>query len=221
MADLSHAEDTVFFVAEGDFRFYREDAMKEASIVDEACTLNRVGRVLDLMEAGTGGVWSLLERPGAAGEPVAPAGSGSSGSAGEPVAPAAAASSQGAAAARSVVGPAEDVFAYASPSKPGPEEFEDVSPELVDLLCYMSKAESVGRGNLVWFGWNASPTGSNSPRRAQSIANGSQLIAITAKGARWLQPRLEAPPACVVAVRRGRSEGPSSPRAPRPERGVW
>ena len=189
--------------------------------MEEARALNRAGRVLDLMEAGAGGVWSLLEQPGPAGEPVAPAGSGSSGSAGEPVAPAAAASSQEAAAARSVVGPAEDVFAYASPSKPGPEEFEDVSPELVDLLCYMSKAESVGRGNLVWFGWNASPTGSNSPRRAQSPSNGSQLIAITAKGARWLQPRLEAPPACVVAVRRGRSEGPSSPRAPRPERGVW
>lgn len=198
MADPSHPEDTVFFVAEGDFRFYREDAMKEASLMDEACTINRIGRVTQLTDLSSGeGVWSLLGDPESpAGEPVAPAGPAS---AGEPVAPAGAGArgSGASSTARAARGPAEDVWAYVSPSKPSPEEFEDVSPELIDLLSYMTRARQHGRGNLVWFGWNASPSGSNTPRRANSIANGSQLIAITAKGARWLEPRLEVRPACL------------------------
>ena len=80
--------------------------------------------------------------------------------------------------------PAQDVFAYTSPTKPSAAEFKDVSPELIDLLSYMTAAEKaaekVGRGNLCWFGWNAHPSG-GTPRRAQSIASGSQLIAITTK----------------------------------------
>ena len=192
----------MFFVAEGDFRFYREDALKEASVMDEVCTLNRLGRTEQLVGRENAGVWELLDAPreAATGEPVAPVGAASSTSAGEPVAPAGAgvsASSEAGAAALTMPDVAPDIAAYTSPTKPTAEEMEDVSPELEDLLAYMTAAHINGRGNLVWFGWNASPTGSNNPKRSQSIANGSQLIAITAKGARWLEPRLEVSPACL------------------------
>ena len=56
MADASHSEDTVFFVAEGDFRFYREDAEREATLMDQLCALYRLGRSLDLVGPAEG-VW--------------------------------------------------------------------------------------------------------------------------------------------------------------------
>ena len=200
MADPCHAEDTVFFVAEGDFRFYREDAMRESTIMDEACTLNRLGRMLALTATPGDGLWTAPEDPEPGHEPVALTGSG------RPCCPGGSSSSSSAAVPSALGEPVApggggiegDVFAYASPRKVAPEEFLDVSPELVDLVAYMTEADNHGRGNLVWFGWNASPTGSDNPKRSCSIANGSQLIAITAKGARWMLPKLEASPACLL-----------------------
>ena len=78
-----------------------------------------------------------------------------------------------------------------SPSMPTEQENTEPTPELLDLLCLMTKANRLGRGNFVWLGWNASPSGSDTPKRAQSIANGSQLIAVTARGARWMLNRFE------------------------------
>ena len=210
MADACHPEDTVFFVAEGDFRFYREDALAEATVMDQLCTVNRIGRVTELLQPTAGqGVWSWLGDPNVpVGEPVAPAGPAS---AGEPVAPAGsgASSARASSAAEPKYEPARDVFAYTSPTKPSAAEFKDVSPELIDLLCYMTAAEKVGRGNLCWFGWNANPNGGPA-KRSQSIANGSQLIAITTKGARWLKDKLEVCPA-RFRLGAGRYRGLRSP----------
>ena len=63
--------------------------------------------------------------------------------------------------------------------------------ELQDIVAYCNAAARVGRGNCVWLGWNATPDRSNPPpKRPQRIANWSNCIAITAKGARWLHPKL-------------------------------
>ena len=245
MADASHSEDTVFFVAEGDFRFYREDAAREGTLMDQLCALYRLGRSLDLVGSAEG-VWKAPIPHGTppSCEPVAQGGGAPSTGLGEPVAP-----SPGAGLASAAVPAAppaepeaeEDCDVYTSPDKGSPAEFDNPSPELLDLLAYMTAAAKHERGNLVWFGWNASPTGSDKPKRSTAIANGSQLIAITAKGARWMKHRLEAPRcarACVLggggpcrrsvfvsggtrALLRFRSSlacrPPAPPRAPRPQ----
>ena len=66
------------------------------------------------------------------------------------------------------------------------------TPELEDLVCLCNAAAQCGRGNLVWLGWNAMLDKKWKVKHPERIANGSQLIAVTAAGARWLQPRLEA-----------------------------
>ena len=240
MADASHSEDTVFFVAEGGFRFYREDAEREATLMDQLCALYRLGRSLDLVGTAEG-VWQapvpLGTRPPC--EPVAQGGGASSTELGEPVAPSSGAGSASAAlteASLAEAEAAEEWDVYTSPAKGSPAEFDEPSPELVDLLAYMTAAAKHDRGNLVWFGWNASPTGSDKPKRSTAISNGSQLIAITAKGARWMKERLEArgrARACILGRRspcrrpvffRGSTERPYGSdlllRAVRPRRRV-
>ena len=74
------------------------------------------------------------------------------------------------------------------------------SPELEDLVSLCNEAARHGRGNFVWLGWNACPDSRWTARDPEKIANGSNLIAVTAAGARWLQPRFEAaymPCTCV------------------------
>ena len=66
------------------------------------------------------------------------------------------------------------------------------TPELEDIVCLCNAAARIGRGNLVWLGWNATPDKRWKVNNPERIANGSQLLAITSAGARWLQPRLEA-----------------------------
>ena len=66
--------------------------------------------------------------------------------------------------------------------------------ELQDLVCICTAAARRGPGNFVWLSWNATPDRSRPASTATNIANGSQLIAVTAAGARWLQPKLEACP---------------------------
>ena len=140
-------------------------------------------------------------------EPVAQGGGASSSGPGEPVAPSPGAGSASAALPEAPLPEPEaeeDCDVYTSPAKGPPTEFLDPSPELLDLLAYMTAAAQHDRGNLVWFGWNASPTGSDKPKRTTAISNGSQLIAITAKGARWMKDRLEArirARACVLGRR--------------------
>ena len=208
MADASHSEDTVFFVAEGDFRFYREDAEREATLMDQLCALYRLGRSLDLVGPAEG-VWQAPIPHGTLPpcEPVAQGGGAASSGLGEPVAPSPGAGSASAALPEAPLPEPEeeeDCDVYTSPAKGSPAEFLDPSPELLDLLAYMTAAAQHDRGNLVWFGWNASPTGSDKPKRSTAISNGSQLIAITAKGARWMKDRLEArirARACVLGRR--------------------
>jgi len=93
------------------------------------------------------------------------------------------------------------VKVFAKPQKPERWEFADehVSPELRDLVGYMTAAARVGRGGLVWAGWNAiqwtKPDGTTGkPKRTGSPCSGAQLIMCTSDAMRFLLPKWQAMP---------------------------
>ena len=75
------------------------------------------------------------------------------------------------------------------------------TPELLDIVGMCNKAARVHRGGLVWLGWNPTPDRKWKANKPKRIANGSNCIAVTAAGARWLQPRLEAMDKTQMRVR--------------------
>ena len=212
MANAMHTEDTLFFVAEGDFRIYEEDCQRELSQFEYEATQRRA---LTVRRQCSSFKWYApmdTDLPDGAESVTAP--SEATGSASAAPAPPASSSTapprSGAEVplweqwdvplAREVrdILDEPDTQIFESPHLPSAEENTEPTPELLDLICLCTKAHRLGRGNFVWLGWNASPSG-GVPRRAQSIGNGSQLIAVTTKGARWLLNRLEVLPACLQA----------------------
>jgi hypothetical protein len=70
--------------------------------------------------------------------------------------------------------------------------FGKCSQNLEDLVLYFNAAARVGRGNLMWAGWNASQWSAGGPKtRNTSPTSGAQLVLLTAIGARFLCDKRE------------------------------
>ena len=194
MMDPTHPPDTLFFVAEGDFRIYAADCVVEAAQLETEAAAERVSRMAAQIDADVHERRQVQVR-----EPL----SREEAQAVEEVAAAAELDPSVAHAVKGVAaqvrseydisaGPLE-VFAptqrwSVKEGRPMPPP----SPELEDLVCICNQAARLGRGNFVWLGWNATPDRTWECHNPERIANGSQLVAVTAAGARWLQPKLEA-----------------------------
>ena len=88
------------------------------------------------------------------------------------------------------------VKVFSKPNKPKPWEFQEkyISPELLDLVAYATAAARVGRGGLIWAGWNAvqwtKADGTTAkPKRSQSPSSGAQLIMVTSDFMRFILPK--------------------------------
>ena len=77
-------------------------------------------------------------------------------------------------------------FFYVSPVRLARKDVDVVSTELEDLAAICNAAGRLGRGGCVWLGWNASIDRKYNAANRARIANGSQLIAFTTAGARFL-----------------------------------
>ena len=69
--------------------------------------------------------------------------------------------------------------------KPRPEEFENTSPFLKQLIRLVTAAHRRQRGNLVWLSWNGTEGRSKNPLPQHATT----LLALSCKGARLLQQR--------------------------------
>ena len=71
------------------------------------------------------------------------------------------------------------------------------SEPLMDMVSYFNAGTRVGRGNLLWCGWNASHWGEGSSKtRTTSPAAGAHLVMVSTEGARFLHDKLPEIPNC-------------------------
>ena len=157
MSDARFAPDTLFIVAEDDWRLWRTDCRGGRSLDQDAMPAGREGELA--APSAEAGPWSSLQA--------------ASSDAGRRQSrkprrqqPAAAAS-----------GPT----GWGRPKKAKKEEFEQTSQELCDVVHMCNFAHRHGKGELVWLSWNASAAAKWTP------TFGSSLIAVSARGARILQ----------------------------------
>lgn len=155
MADERFSEDTLFFVAEEDWRCYLDDIKGpggiHADMVPEYLQKNfAIPRTeLDMLIA--------RQMPWSGGQSSSQV------------------SSQPPSADQ------EGVLWWHSEVKARKALYEDTSPELVDLVKLCNAAEREGHGDLIWLGWNPRD---NPTHRKTSLGWGSQFIAVSAAGAR-------------------------------------
>ena len=170
-ADPRHAEDTLFFVAEEDWRLYEEDCKGEEGPgakdaptgreeeVEKPKTFEEAMEGRDRM-AKRGKVKQEEET-----EPTANTGGGK----------------------QSLQPGKEEKWApefdgyFNKTKKPRTEDMGQCSTELVDMVMLCNAASRVGAGDLIWLSWNTTKAG-----RQEAPGFGSQLIALTADGARTL-----------------------------------
>ena len=189
-----HPADTLFFVCEADWRIYEADCEVEIAQFDNEVAAERISRVATVMDAIAHD--NLLPRTSqpVSMEEYSDAQEALDQTRGEPdVSEDMARLAQEARDMYDIATGNLEVFLpmqrwSAKQGRPMPFPTE----ELVDLVALCNAASQEGRGNLVWMGWNATPDRKNKASRPHVIANGSNMIAVTAAGARWLQPKLEA-----------------------------
>ena len=164
MLDPRHPPDSVFIVAEQDFRFYPEDCLRDwISIVAD-----KTKPALDE---------NLQEIPGAYAAP-----SPSPGDAAPPQSPSPA---QGPAEEEEDTRSKKRKFMEWNAAEHSHERFAVASPEIRELAQCCNVAERIGHGSLIWFGW--CPGG----RQRSVPSHGSHLIAVTRHGARHLLAAME------------------------------
>ena len=155
MSDERFSDDTLFFVAEEDWRCYFEDIKGKggvhADLVPEVQQQNFLHprTELDMLIARQHpSAWSWDE-PEASSQP-----------------------------------PNADEFGvpwWRSETKAKPKAYKDTSTELIDMVKLCTAAEREGHGDLVWLSWNPRD---NPNYRRTSLEWGSQLIAVSARGGR-------------------------------------
>ena len=193
MMDTTHPDDTLFLVAEADFRFYKADCEGEQANLDLEAAAERVGR------------YEAQERALHAPPETDVVGSSSAAGSASRTADAAQVAKdelewqdyvKGEEDVRSTFEATAGTLPLFEPrlrhSHKLGRQRPPCTPELEDIVCLCNAAAQLGRGDLVWLGWNASPDRRWKAKHRERIANGSQLVAVTSCGARWLYPRLEA-----------------------------
>jgi hypothetical protein len=79
------------------------------------------------------------------------------------------------------------------PMKGSATDFDNISPEVKDLVRMSKKAHMVGRGNLMWMCWQ--PCGARKkPLRVNSISSGTMLLMVTPRGAGMLHQLFQGGP---------------------------
>ncbi len=162
MADERFAEDTLFFVAEEDWRCYFDDVKGSEEITAEKLNpkaqmdaespadLSEMQMAQEHMEWPTGSVQESSQPP-----------------------------------LRSDDG----ISHFRKSAKAKPKHFdEDTSPELVDMVKLCTAAHRCDRGDLVWLGWNPRD---RAWHRKTALGWGSQLIAVSGAGARKMLVNFE------------------------------
>ena len=82
----------------------------------------------------------------------------------------------------------EATWFCAEEKSPGCKYENDTSPELVDTVKLCTAAHRCRRGDLVWLGWNPA----DNPRKRKTAHGwGSQLMAVSAEGARKMRANFE------------------------------
>ena len=66
---------------------------------------------------------------------------------------------------------------------------ERISPELLDLCLYFTASSRLGRGGMLWAGWNASQWSDTSKCRSTSLVAGAHLVMVSTQGARFLMSK--------------------------------
>ena len=64
-----------------------------------------------------------------------------------------------------------------------------ISQELLDLVLYFNASSRLGRGGLLWCGWNATQWSDTSKCRSTSPAAGAHLVMVSTAGARVLMTK--------------------------------
>ena len=71
---------------------------------------------------------------------------------------------------------------YELPTKASAADYDNLAPEVKDLVRMSKKAHMVGRGHLMWMCWQPCGAGSK-PQRTNSISSGTMLLMVTPRGA--------------------------------------
>ena len=77
-------------------------------------------------------------------------------------------------------------FYYVSPMRAARKDVCHETIELLDLVALCNSAARDGHGNCVWLGWNAAIGREHKAQHPERIANGSQLIGFTTRGAMFV-----------------------------------
>ena len=192
MLQGSHPPDTVFFVAEEDWRLHHSDTLVTPETVAQADVRKAGGSVAAEQQdsqhheksAGTGKVSLKKVHAYQTGEPSAPSSGGPSApSTGEPSAPGSG-DSAGVQAHDTEWAHKFGAF-HERPHKPQEKKGEEVQPsqEIKDLVRLVTLAHRHDLGDLVWLSWD----GANSRGHKCKPGHACTLLAVTIPGARKLQ----------------------------------
>ena len=158
MSDLRFAPDTLFLVAEEDWRLWKSDCSGGAGVSPDDLPTEREGELS--APSDTAGPWSALQTAEDAGADS----------------PAEARTSTKRQQARPGAGPT----GWGRPKKAKPEQVEQTSQELCDIMAMCNAAHRAGKGELIWLSWQSNAKSTWTP------THGSTLLGVSARGARVL-----------------------------------
>lgn len=175
MSDDRHADDTVFLVAESDFRFYENDC-----VADWLDVASNVHAPLLFQDGSLSGVDPSGDPSGGKGEQLALPAPPSDDPFDQPE-PSASSSW-----VRPDSSPGHPVFCGWQRGQKPKEVDAPTSPELRQLVQIMNQAQRIGRGNFVWLCWQP-----NSSKQKQQPSWGTSLVGITMAGAQYMKHLFE------------------------------
>ena len=175
MCDPRHADDTLFLVAEEDFRLYEADQPSQAALLwaqaeagplsqspgkgassssrpsndEPAETIYKESLRVDWQERNVKAFWAQRQRAGVSPSPSDP--------------------------------PPQPWFDKTT--KPTKEDFEHPSPHLVDFVRLCTAAHRLERGHIVWLTWD----GDTGKKVKVMPSHGSMLLAVSWMGANWIK----------------------------------
>ena len=167
MSDLRFAPDTLFLVAEEDWRLWEGDCKKGQKLTVDDLPPDREG---ELAAPSKTGAW--LKRGGAAAAASDP----------QAAAAAAAGPSQDQRPRREQEhAPEEGPKGWGRPKKAKPQGMKAASQELVDIVHICNEAHRNGHGELVWLAYEGNT------KTPWTVTSASTFIALSARGARILK----------------------------------
>ena len=159
MADERHADDTLFIVAEEDWRIYEKDCHGAGGRENLELTAEATAAMEDYEATSIPELYAQRYAPQATEQE------------GEELT-----ASPGASSA--AIAPGH----YRAVTKPSRGDFEHMAEELLDLVKLATAAQRVGKGGLIWTCWNAAMS-----KRKEAPSYGSTMICVSAWAARLMK----------------------------------